>query len=47
MFRLLMSVAIGDAFSDRAWLFVAGYLLLQVGRAVLTEERIREPVAEN
>ena len=30
---LLMSVAIGDAFGDRAWLFVAGYLLLQVGRA--------------
>jgi low temperature requirement protein LtrA len=30
---LLMSVAIGDAFDDRAWLFVAGYLLLQVGRA--------------
>jgi low temperature requirement protein LtrA len=30
---LLMSVAIGDAFDDRAWLFVTGYLLLQVGRA--------------
>jgi low temperature requirement protein LtrA len=30
---LLMSVAIGDAFEDRAWLFVTGYLLLQVGRA--------------
>ena len=30
---LLMSVAIGDAFGDRAWLFVTGYLLLQVGRA--------------
>ena len=44
---LLMSVAIGGAFGDRAWLFVAGYLLLQVGRAVFTEERIREPVAEN
>lgn len=29
---LLMSVAIGDAFGDRAWLFVMGYLLLQVGR---------------
>src|SRR6478672_3073091 len=29
---LLMSVAIGDAFGDRAWLFVTGYLLLQVGR---------------
>jgi low temperature requirement protein LtrA len=31
---LLMSVAIGDAFDDRAWLFVTGYLLLQVGRCV-------------
>ena len=30
---LLMSVAIGDAFDDRAWLFVTGYLLLQIGRA--------------
>jgi low temperature requirement protein LtrA len=30
---LLMSVAIPDAFGDRAWLFVTGYLLLQVGRA--------------
>jgi low temperature requirement protein LtrA len=31
---LLMSVAIPDAFDGRAWLFVTGYLLLQVGRAV-------------
>jgi len=30
---LLMSVSIADAFGDRAWLFVTGYLLLQVGRA--------------
>jgi low temperature requirement protein LtrA len=30
---LLMSVAIDDAFGDRAWLFVTGYLLLQVGRS--------------
>jgi low temperature requirement protein LtrA len=29
---LLMSVAIGDAFGDRAWLFVTGYLVLQIGR---------------
>jgi low temperature requirement protein LtrA len=29
---LLMSVGIGDAFDGRAWLFVTGYLLLQVGR---------------
>ena len=30
---LLMSVAIADAFDDRAWLFVTGYLLLQIGRS--------------
>ncbi len=30
---LLMSVGIGDAFGDRAWLFVTGYLLAQVGRS--------------
>ena len=30
---LLMSVAIGDAFDERAWLFVTGYLLIQVGRS--------------
>jgi low temperature requirement protein LtrA len=30
---LLMSVAIPDAFDDRAWLFVTGYLSLQVGRS--------------
>jgi low temperature requirement protein LtrA len=30
---LLMSVAIPDAFDGRAWLFVTGYLLLQVGRS--------------
>ena len=29
---LLMSVAIGDAFDGRAWLFVTGYLVLQIGR---------------
>ena len=29
---LLMSVAIGDAFDGRAWLFVTGYLLIQIGR---------------
>jgi low temperature requirement protein LtrA len=31
---LLMSVAIGDAFDGRAWLFVTGYLILQLGRCV-------------
>jgi low temperature requirement protein LtrA len=30
---LLMSVAIPDAFDGRAWLFVTGYLLIQVGRS--------------
>ena len=31
---LLMAVAIPDAFDDRAWLFVTGYLVLQIGRSV-------------
>ena len=30
---LLMSVAIADAFDGRAWLFITGYLVLQVGRS--------------
>ena len=30
---LIMSVAIADAFDGRAWLFVTGYLLLQLGRS--------------
>lgn len=30
---LLMSAGIADAFGDRAWLFVGGYLLLQLGRS--------------
>ena len=30
---LLMSAGIADAFDGRAWLFVTGYLLLQVGRS--------------
>jgi low temperature requirement protein LtrA len=30
---LLMSVGIADAFDGRAWLFVTGYLVLQVGRS--------------
>jgi low temperature requirement protein LtrA len=29
---LLMSSAIGDAFADRAWLFVVPYVVIQVGR---------------
>jgi low temperature requirement protein LtrA len=31
---LLMSVAIPDAFDGREWLFVTGYLLIQIGRSV-------------
>jgi low temperature requirement protein LtrA len=30
---LLMSAGIAEAFGERAWLFVSGYLLLQLGRA--------------
>lgn len=30
---LLMSAAIEDAFEGRAWLFVTGYLILQIGRS--------------
>lgn len=29
---LLMSTSIGEAFGDRAWLFVVGYLAIQIGR---------------
>jgi low temperature requirement protein LtrA len=38
---LLMSVAIGDAFDDRAWLFVTGYLLLQIGRSAFLVVALR------
>jgi low temperature requirement protein LtrA len=38
---LLMSVAIDDAFGDRAWLFVTGYLLLQVGRCLFLIAALR------
>ena len=31
---LLMSVAIPEAFDGRAWLFITGYLLIQIGRSV-------------
>src|SRR5262249_2278785 len=31
---LPMSTSIADAFDGRAWLFVTGYLLIQVGRSV-------------
>lgn len=38
---LLMSVSIADAFGDRAWLFVTGYLVLQVGRATFLIAALR------
>jgi low temperature requirement protein LtrA len=39
---LLMSVAIEDAFGDRAWLFVTGYLLLQIGRCAFLIVALRD-----
>ena len=45
---LLMSVGIADAFGDRAWLFVTGYLLLQVGRAAFLIVALRgRPLGEH
>ena len=45
---LLMSVGIGDAFDGRAWLFVTGYLLLQVGRAAFLIVALRgRPLGEH
>ena len=45
---LLMSVAIPDAFGDRAWLFVTGYLLLQVGRSAFLIVALRDrPLGEH
>jgi low temperature requirement protein LtrA len=38
---LLMSVAIADAFDGRAWLFVTGYLLLQVARSAFLVVALR------
>jgi low temperature requirement protein LtrA len=38
---LLMSAAIADAFDGRAWLFVTGYLLLQVGRSTFLIAALR------
>lgn len=38
---LLMSGAIGDAFDDRAWLFVAGYLLFQLARTAFLIAALR------
>src|SRR5262249_6123913 len=39
---LLMSVAIADAFGDRAWLFVTGYVLSQLGRATFLIVALRD-----
>ena len=39
---LLMSVAIADAFDRLAWLFVIGYLLLQVGRSAFLMMALRD-----
>ena len=45
---LLMSVAIPDAFDGRAWLFVTGYLLIQVGRSAFLIEALRgRPLGEH
>src|ERR687889_2236102 len=38
---LLVSVAIADAFDGRAWLFVIGYLVLQIGRALFLIAALR------
>jgi low temperature requirement protein LtrA len=45
---LLMSVAIPDAFDGRAWLFVTGYLVLQVGRSAFLIVALRgRPLGEH
>jgi low temperature requirement protein LtrA len=45
---LLMSVSIADAFGDRAWLFVTGYLVLQIGRASFLIAALRgRPLGEH
>ena len=45
---LLMSVAIGDAFGERAWLFVGGYLLIQIGRSAFLIVALRgRPLGEH
>jgi low temperature requirement protein LtrA len=38
---LLMSSAIGEAFTDRAWLFVIPYLVIQIGRAAFATVTFR------
>ena len=45
---LLMSVAIADAFDERAWLFVTGYLLIQIGRSAFLIVALRgRPLGEH
>ena len=45
---LLMSVAIADAFDGRAWLFVTGYLVLQLGRLAFLVFALRgRPLGEH
>src|SRR5918998_2751999 len=45
---LLMSVAIPEAFDGRAWLFVTGYLLIQIGRALFLIVALRgKPLGEH
>jgi low temperature requirement protein LtrA len=45
---LLMSAAIPDAFDGRAWLFVTGYLLIQIGRCVFLIVALRgRPLGEH
>jgi low temperature requirement protein LtrA len=45
---LLMSVAIADAFGGRAWLFVTGYLILQLGRLAFLIVALRgQPLGEH
>jgi low temperature requirement protein LtrA len=45
---LLMSAAIPDAFDGRAWLFVTGYLLFQLGRATFLIVALRgKPLGEH
>ena len=45
---LIMSVAIGDAFDGRAWLFVTGHLLLQLGRLAFLIVALRgRPLGEH
>lgn len=39
---LVMSTSVGEAFGDRAWLFVAGYLAIQIGRTAFAVWAFRD-----